>query len=466
MPALLSQSEIEDVTADFSIYSRYIFEATRGMPFMWNHHHKTLCDAMERVFIGLSTRLIITIPPRFSKTESAVINFAAWAMGHFPDSEFIHVSYSATLAANNSYRIRGIMQHEAYRELFPDVTLAQDSKARNWWRTEQGGAFYATGTDGTITGFGAGKVGTERFAGAVILDDLHKAKEAKRSAAARQNAKDFFQTTIESRLNSKNTPIVIIGQRLHEDDIPGWLLNGGNGEEWELINLPAIQSDGSALWPDKMDLPELRRLKKTKPYEFASQYMQTPVPLGGGMFKRAWMNQRYRRMPAGIVSIVQSWDCGQKDKIDRNDPSVCTTWGITANGYYLLDRYKGTTEYPDLKRDCLDCAAKWKPNEILIEDKANGIPLIQDLRRETRLPVIAIEPVGNKVDRADECTAEFEAGNVWLPESTDWVADYISELTTFPASTHDDQVDSTSQFLNRQRGGGVASYATAGSRRY
>ncbi len=458
----------ESIASDFSLYNRYIFEATQGNEFIWNHHFQTICDAMERVYSGQSRRLIITIPPRFGKTRTAVINFASWALGNTPDAEIIHCSYSATLAANNSYQVRDIVQHEEFRAIFPGFELSGDSKARNFWKTAQGGHFYATGTDGTITGFGAGKTGRGygSFGGCVIIDDAHKAKEAKRSAASRQGVIDFFQTTIETRLNSEQTPMVVIGQRLHEEDLAGWLLAGNNGEEWEHIDLPAILPDGSPLWGFKMGLDELRRLERTKPYEFASQYMQRPVPLGGGMFKTAWMNNRYNT-PPNFYMLVQSWDCGQKDKKDRNDPSVCTTWGVARGGYYLLDLYKGTTEYPDMKRAAKDQAEKWKPHKILIEDKANGIPLIQDLRRETPLPVIAIEPKGDKIDRADSSTGAFESGSIYLPESSPWLADYVSEMTTFPMSKNDDQVDSTTQFINYMRGNqGGAVYATSGKRRY
>jgi predicted phage terminase large subunit-like protein len=295
------------------------------------------------------------------------------------------------------------------------------------------------------------------------LDDLHKAQEAKRSAVSRIAVQDWFKGTIETRLNDQNTPIIVIGQRLHEDDIAGWLLAGGNGEEWELINLPAI-IHGDALWPDKMSLAELRRIEASKPYEFASQYMQHPVPIGGGMFKDAWMQQRYRALPA-FSRILQSWDTAQKDKRDRNDPSVCTTWGMTANGYYLLDVSRRWMEYPDLLQCVKDQAAKWRPSTILIEDKSSGISLIQDLRRTTRLPIIAVDPKGrDKIDRAEAVTGLFESGNVYLPESAEWVADYIAELTVFPMGGHDDQVDSTSQALEYMGANAGRGYATAGSR--
>ena len=222
-----------------------MFYQRRGYPWMVARHHALICDALERVFNGGTKRLIINIPPRYSKTEIAVVNFIAWARGRVPDCEFIHASYSATLAVSNSVQIRNLVQHEEYRAIFPDFALASESS--HHWKTTAGGVMYATGTGGTITGFGAGKH-REGFGGAIILDDLHKADEA-RSEVRRQNVIDWFQNTLESRKNSPDTPIVVIMQRLHENDIAGWLLNGGNGEEWEHLCLPAIEDDGTALWP-------------------------------------------------------------------------------------------------------------------------------------------------------------------------------------------------------------------------
>lgn len=455
------------ITDSLINYSRYMFESTRGIEFRYNFHHGLVCDKLERVMCGLSKRLIINIPPRFSKTELAVINFTSWALGHYPDAEFIHASYSAGLAANNSYQIRNILQHEAYSELFAGTSLADDSKARHWWKTQQGGAFYAAGANGTITGFGAGKIGRgfghDSFGGAIIIDDPHKAKEAKNSLKSRKNIQDWFKGTIETRLNDQDTPIIIIMQRLHEDDLTGWLLGGGNGEPWDNLVIPAVLPNNMALWPAKMSREELRRIEASKPYEFSGQYMQRPIPLGGGMFKDAWLSHRYRARP-NFLRIIQSWDTAQKDKIGRNDPSVCTTWGVTSTGYYLLDVFVKHLEYPDLLQRSKDLAAAWNPHLILIEDKSSGSSLIQDLRRNTRLPVHAVEPEGSKIDRAESVTGDYEAGLVLLPESAPWIAGYIAELTTFPLSANDDQVDSSSQFLAYMRKNAGRSYAVAGSR--
>lgn len=230
---------------DLYFFSRYMFKERRKYKWMHNWHHRVVCDALMRVFRGETKRLIINVPPRYSKTELAVINFMAWCFGKVPDCEFIHISYSATLAANNAFQTRNLVQETAFKRVFPEFKLRDDSKAKDDWRTVAGGVCYAQGTGGTITGFGAGKIRKE-FGGAIIIDDPHKASEAS-SDTIRGNVIEWFQNTLESRTNSPDTPIIVIMQRLHEQDLAGWLLDGGNGEEWEHLCLPAIQPDGSAL---------------------------------------------------------------------------------------------------------------------------------------------------------------------------------------------------------------------------
>lgn len=430
-------------------FSRYGFKQQRGSKWMRNWHHGKICAALERVFHGHCRRLIINIPPRYSKTEIAVVNFIAWALGQCPDAEFIHTSYSGRLASNNTYRVRELVQSPWYREIFPELRLAPDSQAKDDWRTTSGGVVYATGAGGTITGYGAGKKReTPQFGGAIIIDDPHKADEAT-SDTMRTNVIDWFKNTLESRVNSPETPIIVIMQRLHEDDLSGWLLGGGNGETWEHLCIPAIDDQDQPLWPATHDLEALRRMEKSKPYEFAGQYMQRPAPLGGGIFKSAWWRYYNPAALPKVRRIVQSWDTAFKTKT-ANDYSVCTTWAECEDGnIYALGRWKDKVEYPELKRAALSLAAQFKPNAILVEDKASGQSLIQELRRDTRasLSIVAIKVDTDKVARSFAVTPVIESGRVFLPEGADWTADYIQTLGTFPNASHDDDVDSTTQAL-------------------
>lgn len=431
-------------------YTRYMFAKRRGYKWRDNWHHKLLCEKLEKVFQGEIKRLIICMPPRYSKTEIAVVNFISWALGKVPDAEFIHVSYADGLATNNSGLTKDLVQTEAYQEIFPDIKISKDNKGKGDWRTTSGGTMYATGAKGTITGFGAGKM-REGFGGAIIIDDPHKPDEAT-SDIIRKGVLEFFGNTLESRLNSPDTPIILIMQRLHETDLAGWLMNGGNGEDWDVLCIPAFDEERNPLWEFKHDKEALERMEKSKPYVFAGQYMQRPAPLGGGIFKNDWW--RYYSMLPAVKRIIQSWDTAFKTK-ESSDFSVCTTWAECENGYYLIDLYKEKVEFPMLKVAATTLAKKYNPNVILIEDKASGQSLIQELRRGTTLPLIAVKADTDKVSRATAVTPLIESGRVFLPEEATWKLEYIHSLASFPNAAHDDDVDSTTQALNYMaRGGG------------
>lgn len=449
-PEAIAQAEIVESYADLHFFTSFLFRARKGYAWRNNWHHKVICDALMDVFHGKTKRLIINIPPRYSKTELAVINFMAWAMGRAPDSEFIHTSYSNTLAVNNSALAKQILLSETYQTIFPNIKLRQDSFAKGDWRTVQGGVVYATGAGGTITGFGAGKT-RAGFGGAIIIDDPHKPDEAN-SDTMRKNVLDWFSNTLESRTNSPETPIILIMQRLHENDLAGFLLGGGNGEKWTHVNIPAIDEDNQPLWKFKHDLVDLKRLESANPYNFAGQYMQRPAPLGGGIFKTEWW--RYYNAVPKIRRTIQSWDTAFKAK-GTADYSVCTTWADCEDGYYLLDSFKQRMEFPELKRAALNLFEKYKPNGVLVEDKASGQSLVQELRRETNLPIVPIQIDSDKVSRAYAITPLIESGRVFLPETAHWLLDYVHSLATFPNGAHDDDVDSTTQALNYfARGGG------------
>ncbi|EXU24254.1 terminase-like family protein [Acinetobacter baumannii 24845_7] len=331
---------------DLYFFTRYMFKERRGYKWMQNWHHLEICEALMKVYRGEIKRLIINVPPRYSKTEIAVINFMALCFGKKPDCEFIHISYSAMLAANNAFQIRTLVQEEAYRKVFPELTLRDDSKAKDFWRTSQGGVCYATGTGGTITGFGAGKL-RDGFGGCIIIDDPHKAHEAS-SKTIREGVIDWFQNTLESRTNSPDTPIIVIMQRLHEDDLAGWLLGdrkdgvpvaGGNGEVWEHLCLSAIQEDGSALWPAKHNIQKLRLMEQAAPYVFAGQYRQMPSPPAGGFFKPDNI-QIVDALPADVLKQVRAWDFGATE--NEGDFTVGVREALGADGFtYIVDVTRG-----------------------------------------------------------------------------------------------------------------------------
>lgn len=433
-------------------FSRYGFLQQRGTKWLRNWHHELICAALERVYAGETKRLIINIPPRYSKTELAVVNFMAWSLGKTPDAEFIHASYSARLATQNSWRTKGLVQSDWYRPIFPSVDLMTDSQAKDEWRTTAGGVIYATGAGGTITGYGAGKM-RDGFGGAIIIDDPHKADEA-RSDIMRQNVIDWFQTTMESRTNSPDTPIVIIMQRLHERDLAGWLLDGGNGETWEHLELAALRdSDTTALWPAKHDLTALLRMQEASPYNFAGQYQQTPSPLAGGIFKPGKI-EIVGAIPAG-TKFARGWDFGATE--GGGDPTVGGKLGKMPDGRYVIAdvvRFQGGPEtvraelVNTARRDGTSTRIRL-PQDPGQAGKFQAQSFARDLSGFT---VTALPVTGDKVTRAEPFAAQVNVGNVTMLKA-EWNDPLIGEMRMFPNGRHDDQIDAFSDaFAELNRG--------------
>ena len=422
-----------------------MFSARKSADLLQNWHQREICKALECVILGKTKRLIINVPPRSGKTEVAVKAFISWAMGLAPDSEFIHASYSKRLATANAYDIRAMMQHEAYKLVFPWLKLQDDSKAKDEFRTTAGGIVYATGAEGTITGYGASKM-RESFGGAIIIDDPHKAGEAT-SPVMRQSVIDWYQSTIQSRLNKPDGPIIIIMQRLHEEDLSGWLLNGGSGEKWEHLVIPARDESGQSFWPEQFPPEMLDRLELTSPYVFAGQYMQRPAPLGGGIFKDEWWRFFDAMPPLKHRSIYA--DTAQKTK-EQNDYSVLQCWGVTQdNQMVMLDMARGKWEAPELETMA---RAFWQKHNsqtyygplraFKVEDKVSGTGLIQKLKREG-IPIVPIQRNVDKVTRAFDAAPYIQSGNVYLMRSTPHLADFLAESAVFPNGSNDDMIDAT-----------------------
>lgn len=435
--------QIANCQSDLLSFTLTMFRARKGADMLQNFHVDAICGKLEQVVLGKVKRLIITIPPRSGKTELAVINFMAWATGIFPDSEWIHASYSKRLATNNAYNVRELMRHDTYTEIFPAVSIRADSAAKDEFRTEQGGVVYATGAEGSITGRGAGGKG-DKFQGAIVIDDPHKPGEAN-SATMRENVLEWFSITLESRKNSPDTPIILIMQRLHERDLAGFLLDGGNGEQWEHLNVPAITKEGESFWPAQYPLEDLRRLEAAHQYRFAGQHMQNPSPLGGGIFKDKWW--QFYTVTTKIKHRIIYADTAQKEK-EQNDYSVFECWGKGIDGrIYLLDMIRGKWESPEL---LVQAKAFWNKHkavpkagtlrQLKVEDKSSGTGLIQQVSRGN-IPIVGIPRNIDKVTRALDVAPQVQAGNVCLPEDAPWLSDFLAEHTGFPNAANDDMVD-------------------------
>ncbi len=439
---------------DFYFFTRYMFKETKGYKWLDNWHHKVICDALMKVFRGETKRLIINIPPRYSKTEIAVKNFIAWCLGKVPDSEFIHCSYAASLAANNSYQTRNLTQEAAFRRVFPDFELSDDAKAKDHWRTAAGGVCYSAGAGGTITGFGAGKL-RDSFGGGIIIDDAHKADEA-RSDVIRNGVIEWFQNTIESRTNSPNTPIIVIMQRLHEEDLAGWLLAGGNGEVWEHVCLEAIQPDGAALWPEKHSIATLRIMEQASPYVFAGQYQQRPAPLAGGFFKPGKI-EIIDALPLDIVKQGRGWDLAST--ADGGDYTAGSKLLQTKSGFWIIaDMVRGQYSPDEVETEIINAARRdgtvvsiRLPQDPGQAGKSQAKSLVGKLSGYSAL---ATPESGDKATRASPFAAQVNVGNVKMLRA-EWNDALVSELRNFPNGKHDDQVDALSGAFNHLNEGNL-----------
>ncbi len=418
-------------------------------------HHKLLAENLEAVERGEIKRLIVTMPPRHGKSMLTSEYFPAWYEGRNPERSIITATYIQELASDFGRKVRNLSDTPLHLAAFPRSRLSRDSKAAHRFNTAAGGSYFALGLDGAATGRGA-----HLF----LIDDPLKGRRDAESATIRERGKAWYRSVARTRLMPGGA-IVMVLTRWHEDDLAGYVIKEHAHEGWRVLNLPAIaeqndllgRAEGDALWPEDYPLTELEALKRTiGAYEWASLYQGRPAPIEGGVFKRHWFDDRYETPPdrSTVRRIVQSWDTAQKEG-DRNDPSVCTTWAETATKYYLLHVFRARMEWPALRAMAESLAAMWTPHVVLIEDKASGISLLQDLRANTRLPIVGVEPDGDKVIRAMAVSPLAESGRVVLPRVADWLPDYESEVFAFPNATHDDQVDASTQALRWMAGAAV-----------
>lgn len=421
--------------------------------FSSNWHLEVIASKLEECRKGNIKRLIINVPPRSLKSHTASVAFPAYLLGHEPSSQILCVSYGQELANKLSIDTRNVMASEWYQETFGN-RLSPDKQSVTEFVTPRRGFRMATSVGGVLTGRGA------EF---IIIDDPMKPDDAV-SESQRKATNDWYDGTLYSRLNDKAKGcIIIVMQRLHLDDLVGHVLEQ---EEWEVLSFPAIavqdetftyrdqygwktytRKVGDVLHEAREPRAVLDNLRKTTgEYNFSSQYQQQPVPLGGGLVKKAWFKQYDpTKLPYGM-RIIQSWDTANKIT-ELSDYSVCTTWGIKDKNIYLLDVLRARMTYPDLKKAVAEMHGKYRAEVVLIEDKASGVQLVQELRYWAGLGVTPVKPEDDKVMRMHAQTAAIEGGFVHLPTSAKWLDEYVHELTTFPRGKHDDQVDSTSQAL-------------------
>jgi len=452
-PAALRRYLDTMLAQDFSTFVRKVFETVSpGDVFLPNWHIDAMTYAAELVIGGKINRLITTVPPRHLKSIIFSVALPAYLLGLDPTMRIICVSYSSELAIKHAIDFRAVLASAWYCRAFPKTMVSREKDTQFETMTTARGYRYATSLGGTLTGRGADLI---------VLDDPQKPEETL-SEAHRNSAGQWFDATLLSRLDSKSEgAVVLVMQRLHEDDLAGRLLEKGG---WEHLKIAAIAEQeeritvgrrrihkrtvGTVIDSRRESLEDLERLKQSMgELFFSAQYQQEPIPLAGNLIKAEWFKQ-YDVAPTYSYNdvLVISIDTAMKGAPSA-DYSVATVWLARGENAYLIDLWRDRVDYPELRRAVHRLKEEYPTAVLLIEDKGSGTSLIQDLRSENKAP-IPINPEGDKITRLAAVSVQFESGAIWFPKGAPWLGSLKAELLGFPNVKYDDQVDSISQALS------------------
>ena len=407
--------------------------------FSWHWKHLiAIRKQIDRIISGEINKMMLFVPPRHGKSELVTVRLPAWILERWPEKRIITGAYNQTLANKFSRKTRKIAM--------PRIAISKDRTAVDDWETEEGGGYRAVGVGAGVTGMGGDLI---------LIDDPVKNRQEANSPTYRDKVEEWYTDDLYTRLEPGGA-IILIMTRWHEDDLAGRILASEDGPNWTVVNFPAIAEEddplgrdvGEALCPERYDEIALAKIKLVLRNNFNALYQQRPSAMEGDIFKREWW--AYHNETPELEFIVQSWDTAFK-KGEENDSSSCTTWGATKTTIYLLDRWNRKVEFPELKREVKAQYNKYIPHVVLIEDKASGQSLIQELKKDTNLPIKAIKVDKDKTARAYAVTPTIESGRVSLPERAPWLTDYLDILANFPNGSEDDDVDSTTQALNYLR---------------
>jgi predicted phage terminase large subunit-like protein len=439
--------------SDFFPFALQAFRVLHDEPYLPNWHVAAIAHALQHVHTSDGTRQIITMPPRTMKSFLGSVCYPAWLLGRNPAEKIICASYAHDLSHEFAFQMRRLMQSTWYRATFPQTHIDPKKSGVGEIATTRGGYRLSTSVGGTLTGRGGNYV---------IIDDPIKAADAY-SEVVRETAMNWYRGSVTSRLNHpKKGKIVLIAQRLHLEDMPGQLLADGG---WAHLDLPLqawkdqeielalgkwiTRLAGNILHEARFSEVEIARLcTEMGERDFEAQYNQRPLPAGGALFKLAWL-QRYDESPAAhqVQGIFQSWDTAY-EIAEGNDYSVCTTWALCGNRYYLLDVFRARLPFPELEKAVYAQRDKWKADLVIVERAGSGISLHQNIYDPSTRPWIKCKrPEGSKQDRASQQSPKFERGEIFVPATAPWLEAFKEELCAFPHGKHDDQVDSVVQFL-------------------
>lgn len=437
---------------DFNSFINKVFHTINpSVEYQSNWHIRLIAEHLQAVQNGEIKRLIINIPPRSLKSVCIGVAWPAWILGLDPTKRIMSASYSQVLSIKHSLDCRFILNSNWYQQIFPKTILSKKHNQKSKFLTSENGFRFATSVGGSATGEG-GDI--------LIIDDPHNPSQI-HSLKMRTRVIEWFEQTFVTRLNNKNAGvIVLVMQRLHEEDLSGYLLATSNS--WLHLKIPVIAKinqvflinnyeyqyiKGDILHSSRDSSEQLVKLEREIGiHNFAAQYLQEPISSNCAMLAKEDISY-YETLPEQFNYLIQSWDTAIKVS-ENADYSVCTCWGVLDKKYYLISLFRQKLTYPELKNKVDKLAKRYNPKSILIEDKASGQQLIQDLRLDGFANIIAIKPKLDKITRFASIVSLFQAGSVQLPKQAAFNSVLLHELLSFPNCKNDDIIDSISQFLN------------------
>lgn len=429
---------------DFIRYLRWSFKTKYNSKIILTESHIKVCRALINVYLGNTKKLIINLPPRFGKTE-IVNTFIEWTITKHPKAKYILTSYSDTLVAGSSQQIRDMINSQEHKSLF-GIETKKDTQSKKLWKTNQGGGVYAVSSFGQITGHGAGLKDFQEWGGCIVVDDPLKPND-KDSLTMLDKVKEWFETTLSNRVNHPDTPIIIIMQRIHSDDLVGHILNNAfeDVEEWELLKVPIIDEEKKvSLWEEFYPYDKLMKVKKANSSYYSSQFQQEPVIKGGNFFNTKWI----KYVSQDFINSIKferkfiTVDSALKDK-EKNDYTVYSAWGVFENKLYWLDMFRGkplSKEREITAKDFYDRNNTYPFSGMYIEQKASGVDLFQRLQDDNYM-VFEVERNTDKILRANEVSPYIETYGLYVNESLPNKIEMISEYEQFPNGKHDDIID-------------------------
>ena len=441
--------DIRDRAQDnFMVFVNHVYDG-----FIEGSHHKRVAKEFEKLATDRGSRIIINMPPRHTKSEFASYLLPAWLIGKNPALKIIQTTHTAELAVRFGRKVRNLMEMSEYQEVFPDVDLKADSKAAGRWETAQGGEYYAAGVGGAITGRGADLL---------IIDDPHSEQDAL-SETAMENAYEWYTSGPRQRLQPGGS-IVLVMTRWSMKDLTAKLIKAQAtdvlSDQWDIVEFPAILPSDNILWPEFWNKDELLRVKASLSVaKWQAQWQQNPTAEEGAIIKKEWWNIWEKEDIPPVSYLMQSYDTAFSKK-ETADYSAITTWGVFQpeeggpDNLILMDAQRGRWNFPELKEKALEEYNYWEPDMILIEAKATGTPLTDELRN-MGIPVVNYTPSKgkDKHTRMHMVAPMFESGRVWAPEKK-FADELIEECAAFPHGEYDDYCDSMSMALIRYRKGG------------